>query len=94
MATPTLIFGQLGAKVFYPKGGIQRESYRTKGGKVPALLPGRGPSSDEPVPLQGVPSHHWRVYDLIQQIPVGKVTTYKVICDTLGEGSPRSGTPP
>jgi len=61
----------VGVKVFYPKGEIQRESYRTQDGKK-------------------VPQHHWRVYDLIQQIPVGKVTTYKVICDTLGEGSPRS----
>ncbi|KAF9649850.1 methylated-DNA--cysteine S-met, partial [Thelephora ganbajun] len=58
-------------KVFYPKGEIQRESYRTKDGKK-------------------VPPHHWRVYDLIQQIPAGKVTTYKVICNALGEGSPRS----
>lgn len=44
--------------------------------------------------LQKIPPHHWRVYDLVQQIPVGKVTTYKVICDTLGEGSPRSGISP
>ena len=29
-----LVFGQLEAKVFYPKGELQRESYRTKDGKV------------------------------------------------------------
>ena len=34
-----LMFGQLQAKVFYPKGEIQRESYRTKDGKVRGLLP-------------------------------------------------------
>jgi hypothetical protein len=34
-----LMFGQLEAKVFYPKGEVQRESYRTKDGKVRELLP-------------------------------------------------------
>jgi hypothetical protein len=34
-----LVFGQLEAKVFYPKGEVQRESYRTKDGKVRGLLP-------------------------------------------------------
>jgi len=57
-------------------------------------FPGPGPASDELTRLQSVPPHHWRVYDLIRQIPVGKVTTYKVICNALGEGSPRSGTFP
>ena len=58
---------------------------------VPWLLP------SDTVPLKGlqkVPPHYWRVYDLIQQIPAGKVTTYKAICDALGEGSPRSSTSP
>ena len=32
-----MIFDQVGAKVFYPKGEIQRESYRTKDGKVCGL---------------------------------------------------------
>ncbi|KDQ08974.1 hypothetical protein BOTBODRAFT_37501 [Botryobasidium botryosum FD-172 SS1] len=32
----------------------------------------------------------WSVYDFVRAIPVGKVTTYKVICDSLGQGSPRS----
>ena len=39
--------GQLEAKVFYPKGEIQRESYRTKDGKVRVRLPGCRPASDE-----------------------------------------------
>ncbi|KDQ11119.1 hypothetical protein BOTBODRAFT_114791, partial [Botryobasidium botryosum FD-172 SS1] len=30
------------------------------------------------------------VYDFVRTIPLGKVTTYKVICDALGQGSPRS----
>jgi hypothetical protein len=34
-----LVLGQLEAKVFYPKGEVQRESYRTKDGKVRGLLP-------------------------------------------------------
>ena len=33
------ISDQAGAKVFYPKGEIQRESYRTKDGKVRAFVP-------------------------------------------------------
>ncbi|THH17584.1 hypothetical protein EW146_g3257 [Bondarzewia mesenterica] len=37
-----------------------------------------------------VPRHHWDVYDLILQIPAGKVSTYKAICTALGTGSPRS----
>jgi hypothetical protein len=37
--TLSLMFGQLEAKVFYPKGEVQRESYRTKDGKVRRLLP-------------------------------------------------------
>jgi methylated-DNA-[protein]-cysteine S-methyltransferase len=37
-----------------------------------------------------VPPHHWAVYDLIREIPAGKVSTYKDVCATLGEGSPRS----
>jgi len=45
--TPGLISGQLEVKVFYPKGEIQRESYRKQDGKVRAWLPGRGPASDE-----------------------------------------------
>jgi len=34
--------------------------------------------------------HQWAVYDHVRKIPVGKVTTYKDICDALGTGSPRS----
>ncbi len=37
-----------------------------------------------------VPPHHWAVYDLIQGIPAGKVSTYKDVCSALGSGSPRS----
>jgi len=37
-----------------------------------------------------VPPHHWAVYDLIREIPTGKVSTYKDVCAALGEGSPRS----
>lgn len=37
-----------------------------------------------------VPPHHWGVYDLIREIPAGKVSTYKDVCAALGEGSPRS----
>ena len=37
--TPNVISEQLGTKVFYPKGEIQRESYRTKDGKVGVILP-------------------------------------------------------
>ncbi|KAI0269984.1 6-O-methylguanine DNA methyltransferase [Gloeopeniophorella convolvens] len=37
-----------------------------------------------------VPPHHWAVYDLIREIPAGKVSTYKEVCEALGEGSPRS----
>ena len=37
--TLILMFGQLEAKVFYPKGEIQRESYRTKDGTVRGPLP-------------------------------------------------------
>ncbi|KAI0301231.1 6-O-methylguanine DNA methyltransferase [Multifurca ochricompacta] len=37
-----------------------------------------------------VPPHHWAVYDLIREIPAGKVSTYKDVCVALGEGSPRS----
>jgi hypothetical protein len=80
--------------MFYPKGEIQRESYRTKDGKVRPPPPEAAVFPfDELTCLQKVPQHHWRVYDLIKQIPVGKVTTYKAICDNLGEGSPRSGMP-
>ena len=85
---------QVGVKVFYPKGEIQRESYRTKDGKVRTQSPKDTVfASDQRTRLQKVPQHHWRVYDLIQQLLVGKVTTYKVICVTLREGSPRSGMP-
>ncbi|KLO13847.1 DNA binding methylated-DNA--cysteine S-methyltransferase [Schizopora paradoxa] len=37
-----------------------------------------------------VTPHQWAVYDFIMNIPCGKVSTYKQICDALGEGSPRS----
>ncbi|KAH8981884.1 6-O-methylguanine DNA methyltransferase [Lactarius akahatsu] len=37
-----------------------------------------------------VPSHHWAVYDLIREIPAGKVSTYKGVSSVLGSGSPRS----
>ena len=37
--THNTISDQVGAKVFYPKGEIQRESYRTKDGKVSAFVP-------------------------------------------------------
>jgi hypothetical protein len=91
-----LMFGQLEAKVFYPKGEVQRELYRTKDGKVRELLPHDAISllSANQRVCRRYPPHHWRVYDLTQQIPVGRVTTYKVICNTLGEGSPRSGMLP
>lgn len=36
--TPGLIFDQLGTKMFYPKGEIQRDTYRTKDGKVCSLF--------------------------------------------------------
>ncbi|KIJ23870.1 hypothetical protein M422DRAFT_77208 [Sphaerobolus stellatus SS14] len=35
-------------------------------------------------------AHQYAVYDFVRNIPVGKVTTYKNICNVLGEGSPRS----
>jgi len=38
--TPNIILDQVEAKVFYPKGEIQRESYRTKDGKVRVFGPG------------------------------------------------------
>jgi len=38
--TPNMTLDQVGAKVFYPKGEIQRESYRTKDGKVRDFGPG------------------------------------------------------
>jgi hypothetical protein len=34
-----LMFGQLEAKVFYPKGEARGESYRTEDGKVRGLSP-------------------------------------------------------
>ncbi|KAJ7618500.1 6-O-methylguanine DNA methyltransferase [Roridomyces roridus] len=34
-------------------------------------------------------AHQWAVYDFIMTIPVGKVTTYKDVCQAIG-GSPRS----
>ena len=37
-----------------------------------------------------VPPHHWAVYDLVRTIPAGKVSTYKDVCASLGQGSPRS----
>lgn len=37
-----------------------------------------------------VTPHQWAVYDFILKIPCGNVSTYKHICDALGEGSPRS----
>ncbi|KAJ7124551.1 methylated-DNA--cysteine S-met [Mycena epipterygia] len=36
-----------------------------------------------------VTSHQWAVYDFTLTIPVGKVTTYKDVCQAVG-GSPRS----
>lgn len=36
------ISDQVGAKVFYPKGEIQREMYRTKDGKVRTFVPKDG----------------------------------------------------
>ncbi|KAH9026060.1 methylated-DNA--cysteine S-met [Lactarius pseudohatsudake] len=37
-----------------------------------------------------VPPHHWAVYDLIRDIPAGKVSTYKDVSSALGSGSARS----
>lgn len=37
-----------------------------------------------------VPPHHWAVYDLVRTIPAGRVSTYKDVCASLGQGSPRS----
>jgi len=39
---------------------------------------------------KAVTQHRWDVYDLTRKIPLGKVTTYKHLCDTLSSGSPRS----
>jgi hypothetical protein len=51
-----LVFGQLEAKVFYPKGEVQRESYRTKDGKVRGLLPydAISPLINTPSPLESL----------------------------------------
>ena len=56
------MFDQVGAKVFYPKGEIQRDSYRTKDGKVRALLlplagdgaPLNVVTESNPSPLEGL----------------------------------------
>jgi len=37
-----------------------------------------------------VTDHQWAVYDYTSKIPRGKVTTYKAVCDAIGQGSPRS----
>ncbi|CEL62248.1 methylated-DNA- [Rhizoctonia solani AG-1 IB] len=37
-----------------------------------------------------VTRHQWAVYDYILNIPKGNVTTYKSVCNGLGQGSPRS----
>ncbi|GJJ07995.1 hypothetical protein Clacol_002202 [Clathrus columnatus] len=39
---------------------------------------------------KAITAHQWAVYDFVRTIPVGKVTTYKVVCSALGAGSPRS----
>ncbi|KAJ7031142.1 6-O-methylguanine DNA methyltransferase [Mycena alexandri] len=39
--------------------------------------------------LQRVTPHQWAVYDFARTIPVGKVVTYKDVCQAVG-GSPRS----
>jgi hypothetical protein len=51
-----LVFGQLEVKVFYPKGEVQRESYRTKDGKVRGLLPydAISPLINTPSPLESL----------------------------------------
>jgi len=37
-----------------------------------------------------VTPHQWAVYDFTRTIPCGRITTYKDLCDALGQGSPRS----
>ncbi|KAF8604462.1 methylated-DNA--cysteine S-met [Ceratobasidium sp. AG-I] len=37
-----------------------------------------------------VTAHQWAVYDYILTIPLGRISTYKSVCDALGQGSPRS----
>lgn len=40
--------------------------------------------------LQKVTEYQWAVYDLVLQIPRGRVATYKQVRDVLKQGSPRS----
>jgi len=60
----------------YPVDPKLRKSFKTKEGKVY-----KGyidlPCANSTV-VQTVTPHQWAVYDFVKNIPVGKVTTYKV----------------
>ena len=85
--TTTVVLGDM----TYPLTSSQRSSFRTAAGKVrppPPLL-----RSGVLTTMQRVTAHQWAVYDFTRKIPCGRVTTYKHLCRSIGEGSPRSGKP-
>ena len=73
----------------YPLNSSERESFRTKDGKV-CNIKANQHRNFYFCSTQRVTSHQWAVYDYARTIPCGKVTTYKDIATALNEGSPRS----